>query len=122
MANQFKKTIKKRLVKKLKRKRSIQDGRDDDRARGRSGGKAHTSSAAGRTQRQKAGGHASPERKYSNKDPRIIKALKEIRSSHQCGDPTAERICIQRGYARRAGKGLALTPKGADYIRYGKEL
>lgn len=118
----FKKTIKKKAVQKLKGRRSISDRQDSDPARGRSGGKHHTSRAAGTTHGQSVGRYSSQgKRSYKNQDARMLQALKEIRASHKCSDPTAERNALQHGYARRVGQGLTLTPKGTEYIRYGKD-
>lgn len=117
----IKKTVQKRLVKKLKGSRSIADGKDSDPARGRSSGNEHASRAFGMTQRQAAGGYASPKRTYTNKDPRLIRALKEIQSTHQCEDEAGARLATHRGYARRRGEGFFLTPAGQEYIKHGRD-
>jgi hypothetical protein len=110
------------LKKKVKAGRTVSDRRDGDAARDRRAGKRHTSHAGGTSHGQRVGRYSSTEKRtYTNQDRRLLAALKEIRASRKCSDETATRICLQRGYARRAGQGLVLMTKGVEYIRHGKD-
>lgn len=117
----FKKAVKKKLVKKLRSRRTVPDGRDSDAARSRSAGRAHTSRAAGTSHRQAVGGFISTEkRNYERKDPRIVAALRQIQSSNRCKDRTAAIACVRRGYARKQADKYIITSDGREYLRSGR--